>query len=174
MIEAVHEGICAALRAGLPGLQDVVDYGVEDTLQTPLAVVRLAGMERAGEADDGTERLWVTCRWEVFLVLAARVPGVERELRRMAETVAGLTQGNRFGVSAMPAQFLAAGPNEFEPTFSGALAWRVEFEQDVPVGESVWEGEGVPVEQVMVSYVPLVGAEHEDKYTEVTDELPDI
>lgn len=175
MIEAVHAGICAALRQGLPGLRDVVDYGVERKLNAPLAVVHLAGMERAGEADDGTERLWVQCRWEVFLVVAARVCGVEQELRRMAAAVATVVQGNRFGAQVAPARFLTAEPNEFEPSFSGALSWRVEFEIDVPLGESVWDGEGVPVKQVLASYAPLVGEDHKDKYTEVTaDELPSL
>ncbi|MBU1001919.1 MAG: hypothetical protein KKE73_05305 [Proteobacteria bacterium] len=168
MIEAAREGIVTALRAGCPGLQDVLDYGRETTLNTPAAVLNLAHLEPDENPEDGSGKIALCCRWEVFLVVPDRAK-YEGRLRELAAAVGTLVHGHRFGLEAPPARFILAEPNEFEPHFKGAKCWRVEFEQVLLFGESVWEGDGVLPEQLMVSYTPLIGAEHEAEYQEVTD-----
>ncbi|BBD08453.1 hypothetical protein [Desulfovibrio ferrophilus] len=168
MINAAHKGIIVALRAGCPGLQDVLDYGRETTLKTPAAVLNLAHIEPDDTPEDGSGKLALRCRWEVFLVVPDRAK-YEQKLRELAAVVGTLVHGHRFGLQASPANFILAEPNEFEPQFKGAKCWRVEFEQVLLFGASVWDGEGVVPEQLMVSYTPLIGAEHEADYQEVTD-----
>lgn len=175
MVQAVCEGICAALADGLPGLRSVVEYGAQGDMETPLAMLRLTDMEHAGDPEDGTERVWVQCRWDVFLVVAKDsaldAAQMRRELRQMSAAVAALVHGNRFGVQAMPARFVKVEADVPAPVGTDAACWRVEFEQDIPLGESVWGGEGVPVQTVLVSYTPRIGLEHKESYTEVTDGL---
>ena len=171
MIGPAHDGILAALGQGLPGLRDVLGYGTAEGLATPAAVLNLAGVEPADEPEDGSGRLAVRCRWELFLVMASRTPGVGRKLRELAGASAALVQGNRFGLAAPPARFVLAEPNEFEPSWKGAESWRVEFEQVVYLGANVWDGEGVMPETVLVSHTPLIGLEHEGEYEEVPGEF---
>lgn len=169
MIAQAHDGILAALRGDLPGLRDVLDYGVAEQLATPAAVLRLAGMEPDDAPEDGSGRLDMRCRWEVFLVLASRTPGVERRLRALAAAAAVLLHGNRFGLAAPPARFVLAEANEFEPSWKGAQSWRVEFEQVLHLGESVWDAEGVVPQTVLASHSPLVGSQHEQEYEEISN-----
>ena len=97
----------------------MLDYGSTDTLNTPAAVLNLAGLEPDDEPEDGSGLLALRCRWEVFLVLAARTPGVERKLRELAGACAAVVQGQRFGLATDPARFVLAEPNEFEPHLEG-------------------------------------------------------
>jgi len=170
VIGAAHDGILAALRAGLPGLRDVLGHGTVDGLDTPAAVLRLAELAPDDAPEDGSGQLAVRCRWEVFLVLAGRTPGAARALHELAGAVAVLVQGNRFGLAARPARFVLAEPDEFGPQWKGADVWRVEFEQVLPLGADVWTGQGVAVQTVLASLSPRIGLAHEDDYEEISGE----
>lgn len=170
MIEEMHAALLAELAA-IEGMQDVFDYGHVQQLKTPAAIVNLA--EISADDPDGTGRLAVRCRWEIFLVLGNTAKNQALKLRTLAAHVAHMVDGKNFVCGAPEAAFVAAEPNEFEPSFEHAKSWRVEFEQVLYLGESLWSDEGVPPQKVMASYAPLIGAEHEDKYFEVADELSD-
>ncbi|NJB67213.1 hypothetical protein GGQ74_000853 [Desulfobaculum xiamenense] len=92
-------------------------------------------------------------------------------LRSLVSRVLTFVDGNRFGVAGNPATFQLA---EQASDVADGCGWRVEFEQVVFVGASVWDGEGVVPSEVRVSHSPLIGAAHEDKYVEVTDGFPGI
>ncbi len=66
--------------------------------------------------------------------------------------------------------FSAATLKDFKPAKDGYEEWRVEFEFNAYLGESVWDDEGIVPQTVYLSYSPLIGAAHEADYEEVTDE----
>lgn len=166
MIEQVHTAMISVLQTGIPGIRDVRTYGSTQSLKVPACVVHLESIEPAPEPDDGSGRMPLSCRWEIFAVLASNTPNVELKVREMAAVVAQFLQGQRFSVGS-PMQFVLAEPDEFGPEFSGGTCWRVEFEQTIYLGESEWTAEGVVPSTVMVGNAPDIGEGNAEKYEEV-------
>lgn len=166
MIDKAHSAIIFSLQSGIAGLQDVQTYGCVDELTVPACVVNLASFEAADTPLDGSGKLGVECRWELFLVMSSSTDDVDLELRKFAASVAAFVHGNRFGIGD-PAAFLLAEADEFGPDFTGGECWRVEFAQTIYLGESEWTAEGVPPSTVMVGHAPDIGAGNSDKYEEV-------
>lgn len=176
-IESLHEGIKQALSEAFTELKTVDDYPTEKgRIATPAAFLDLAALEPDAEGgEDGTERLVMTLRWELYLVLGLPVPEVKRAVRTLAANVALWVQGNRFGLPVRPAQFIRAEPNDFSPGLERYLPWVVEFEQTVLLGSSVWDADGVVPTELYLGYEPNTGPDHIDDYERVTgDELPSL
>lgn len=181
-IEAVHSAILDGFRAAFPSFQTVDDYGIvtvkrgngRERLNTPAALLSMEGMEpHADGAESGDGRVCVTLRWELRLVLDKRQAGHERDARRLAADVAVWLQGNRFGLKTSPAEFRAAGPDQFGAEIIHLAPWLVEFDLPCMLGASVWEEGDAAPSHVFVGYEPETGPENVEKYTEVTgDELP--
>lgn len=170
MIDTAHEKILSTLRESELGLQDVMDYGRADKITTPAAILNLEHFEPADTPEDGSGCLAIQSRWELFLLMPGK-DRHERELRALAGAVARLVHGNRFGLKGAPAHFLLSESNEFEPQFKGCISWRVEFELEISLGESVWNPNGMKPETVLVSHSPRIGTAHEAEYQEVGNEL---
>lgn len=169
-IEALTKGIKEGLKKGFPDFQTVDDYPtVEGAISTPAAFLNLSAIEPDNQ--DGTGRLVTVLRWEISVVLG-KVPTqeVKRNTRILAANLALWVQGNRFSLPVREAGFVRAEPDEFSPTLSRYAPWVVEFEQSVPLGESVWDGTAIVPDTVYVSWEPDTGPDHVEDYVEVVSE----
>jgi len=72
-------------------------------------------------------------------------------------------QGRAFQAREVQAQNMYSG----EVDKAGVAMWAAVWRQKVRLGESVWDETGVLPSHVYFSFVPLVGAEHEEDYWEL-------
>lgn len=175
-IEAAHTSIEAAIREAFPSFATVGGYDeAKKVIKCPAAFLEMTSMEPGD--DPGTDQLAIRMRWEIFLLLRFNSKSVKKSVAREIRTIVGavshFVHGNRFGLPVSPAQFVGAYPDEFSPKSGTYEEWRIDFEIAGYLGESVWDGEGVMPETVMLSHSPIIGLDHESDYKEVTDgELP--
>lgn len=173
VIEAAHDAIQAAFKAAFPAFVTVGGYDKsKKVIKCPAAFIELGSIEPGD--DPGTDQLAVRLRWEIFLLLRFNTKNVKKsvkqEIRTIVGAVAHFVQGNQFGIPCTPAQFVGAYPDEFSPKTGTYEEWRIDFEMEALLGESVWDGEGIIPDTVMLSYSPIIGIDHEQDYQEVTDD----
>jgi len=137
------ELIIEKIRQNFTSLQTVADYAVyENAIQTPACFVEFEQAELS--KDVGTEQLPMTCRVIIRLILGFNSPTVQKELRNLSISMANFIHQNRWGhPDTSPAKLLGCYPDDFEPNAERYKVWKVEFEQDVLFGQSIWTNEGV-------------------------------
>lgn len=168
-LDQVHDGIVAAIQAKFPTLQTVECYREDrKSLPTPACLVELTEME-APEDDPGTEQLAMLATFEALLVMRPRGTGInpKLEIRRMAAAFAAFARLQRWGCPVGPAKVLAAHPSDFEPELDQYEVWRVEWQQVLHLGETVWTDTGTQPTEVLAGQVPLVGPAYVDEYQQV-------
>ncbi|MFY0309635.1 hypothetical protein ACFMBG_07030 [Leisingera sp. D0M16] len=167
-LDQLHDAIKARISEQFPALAAVEDYGApRKSLQVPAVLIELADMEADLDSDPGTEQLAVVSKWVVRVVLSFRAENVQREIRKLAGALGVLVQQNRWGQRVSPAQVTYIGPDAFDPELDKFEVWAVEWDQQIDLGQSVWTGEGVTPEQVMIGYSPDIGPGQEPDYTEI-------
>ena len=170
-LDHLHDAIVAATTAQFPDLATVEFYREDRKgLPMPACLLELTDMEAAPDFDPGTDQLAVLATFEAQLVIGFRQPGksAKREIRKLAGAFAAWVRLQRWGCPVGPAQVVGAFPDDFEPELDQFECWRVEWQQIIHLGETVWTNDGTTPTAVFVSQVPLVGAAHADEYDQVT------
>ncbi|WP_419779825.1 hypothetical protein [Maridesulfovibrio sp.] len=171
-IEKAHDDIVAALKKAFPTCS-VGDYRREEgAVKAPALALELAHVE-PGAKNPGTGQLEVTLRWEVYPLTHFRTNNAARKVAALVCAVAKFVHGNRFGLPVSAAKFVGGFPEDFKPSKDGYEEWRVEFEFEALLGESVWDDDGITPQTVYLSHSPLIGEAHVDEYEKV-EELPDV
>ena len=169
-LDNLHEAIKAEISAKFPAVGTVEDYGApRKDLALPAILVELVDMEVDPDSDPGTEQLPVISKWAARVVLSFRDDNVKREIRKLAGALGVLVHQNRWGLKAGPAQVTYIGLDAFDPDFDNVEVWAVEWDQQVDLGQSVWTGEGVTPDRVMIGYAPKIGPGQEGDYSELGD-----
>ena len=172
-LNSLHQAIIDAIAAQFPTLQTVVDYHDDrKTLRTPAVLVELSDFEATPDDDPGTEQLAVLARFEARIVIGFRTPNAEREIRKLAAALGVFIHMKRWGQPAGPAEVLTITPDTFEPDLDQFVVWRVEWQQPLHIGVSVWNNDGMIPIEVLLSYVPDIGPGNEEKY-EPIDGVPE-
>jgi hypothetical protein len=167
-LDQLHDAMLTRIREQFPDLQTVEDYGADrKDLAVPAVLLALIDMEADPESNPGTEQLAVVTKWAARVVFSFRQENVKREIRKLAGALAVLVHDNRWGQSVNPAKVTVIGPDAFDPAFDKLEVWAVEWDQQVDLGASVWTGEGVTPDRVMVGYSPTIGPSQEGEYTEL-------
>lgn len=170
-LNQLHQQILDRLGAQFP-LLTVEDYrddfaaGRSD-LVLPALIVELEDLEAAPEEDPGTQQLAMVARFSATLVMGFRTVSVKREIRKLAGAVAVFVHKQRWGMPVGPAQVLAAVPDASDPALDNVEVWRVEWQQILALGESVWANDGQVPLQVLYSIVPEIGIPFEGEYDPV-------
>ena len=55
-------------------------------------------------------------------------------------------------------------PDDFQPEIDKYEVWRVEWQQVIHLGETIWTDEGTTPQNPVYSWVPDIGNGNEDKY----------
>lgn len=145
-LDALTDAIVASISAAFPVFQLVEAYPDDHrSLPTPCCVIELADLEPA--EDIGTEQLAVVARFEARIVMGFRAPDVKRALPKLAAAVALHASKKRWGLPVEPATITAIERDDFDPDLDQFDVWRVDWQQTIHIGASVWNNDGVPVTQ---------------------------
>lgn len=171
-LDAVHEGIVAAIKAQFPDLRTVEAYRLDrNNLPVPACLIEMTEMDPA-ELDPGTEQQAVNARFEAKLVIGFRqgLKNPKLEIRKLAAAIAAFIRLQRWGCPIGPAEFIGAYPDDFDPELDQFEVWRVEWRQIIHLGDSVWNdwNAGEPPSQLLVGFAPDVGTGNEAEYTQIT------
>jgi hypothetical protein len=180
-LDAVHSGIVAAISAHFPDLATVEFYRLDrKVLHVPACILELTSMERFKDPDPGTEQLAVMAQFEAKFVISFRqgAANPKLEARKLAAAFAAFAKFRRWGCPIGPAEILGIYPDDFDPELDQFEVWRVEWEQIIHLGESVWNAppDWVPTE-VYLGFAPNIGPDHVDDYIgpltgNIEDNLP--
>jgi hypothetical protein len=166
-LDQLHNSILAKIRERFPDLATVEDYDADrKDLQVPAVLLELVDMEADPDSDPGTEQLAVVTKWAARVVFSFKQDNVKREVRKLAGALGVLVHHNRWGQSVSPARVTVIGPDAFDPAFDKFEVWAVEWDQQIDLGESIWTGEGVAPQRVMIGYDPDIGPGNENDYSE--------
>lgn len=183
----LHQAIVDDIRAAFPGLATVEFYrgeGLEDrkTLPPPACLLDLTELEVLQDDDPGTEQTCVMAKFEAELVISFRTTQAKRSVRMLAASLVAWLRNRRwtdptqpaFKLPTGPALVIGAYPDDFRvmgaqrdqdlPQFE---IWRVEWQQRIHLGATVWTDEGTVPTQVFIGQLPEIGIGNEDEYTQV-------
>ncbi len=178
----LHEAIVADIKAAFPELVTVEFYREDrKALPKPACLLELTEFEVLDDEDPGTEQLAVMVKFDAELVIGFRTPQAKRSIRLLAASLAAWLRKRRWtnysGTSPkLPtgaAMVIGAYEDDFKimgrDTDHGLEqyeVWRVEWQQIIHLGKTVWTNEGVtPTDVLSQGFVNGVGG---DGYEQVT------
>ena len=174
-LDAVHVGIVNAIKAQFPTLQTVEAYRLDrKSMPTPACLIEMTEMDTAPEFDPGTEQLPVNARFEARFAISFRQGSnnPKLEVRKLAAAFAAFARLKRWGCPIGPAEVIGCYQDDFDPELDQFECWRVEWQQLILLGDTVWtDGGTVPVP--VFSWAPEIGAAHEPEYVPF-DEAPNV
>lgn len=169
-LDVVHQSIVNALSLQFPDMATVEDYRENrGALPLPAILLELEDMEAAPDDDPGTEQLAVWARWSARIIIGFRTANAEREIRKLAGALGVFVHQNRFGQPIGPAEVTMITPDDMDPDLDQYVVWRVEWQQIVHLGEGVWVNDGTIPTEVLYSWSPDIGPEHEPDYEQLED-----
>lgn len=171
-LDEIHDAIVNTIKTKFPAFKTVEAYRLDrKNLPTPACLIELVEMP-IDDIDMGTEQASVNARFEATLVIDFRqkCKNEKLEIRKLAAVVMNFIRLQRWGVSVGPAELIGAFPDDFTPELDQYECWRIEWNQVLHLGESIWNDydEGETPAHVLTSFVPDIGAAHEDDYVELT------
>ena len=93
-----------------------------------------------------------------------------REIRRRAGARGAVAHLNRWGQAIGAAEVRVVGPDACAPGLDKYVVWRVEWQQVMHLGESVWTNEGGNIPTTgMIGFAPAIGEGHEDQYQDLDE-----
>lgn len=169
-LDALHDAICASIKAAFPSLATVEDYREDRKhLTLPAVLINLTDLEPEPDEDPGTEQLAAMARFDAQIVIGFRTANAKREVRKLAAALAHHIYGNRWGQPVEAARVTAIVQDDFSPELDRFEVWRVEWQQIIHIGTSVWNNDGVIPTEVLASFEPDTGPDNEAKYIDINE-----
>lgn len=167
-LDAVHSGIIDAINAKFPALATVEAYRLDrKSLRVPACLIELTSLDTFTEPDPGTEQLAVMAQFEAKFVISFKqgAANPKLEIRKLAASFAHFAKFQRWGCPIGPAEILGIYQDDFDPELDQFEVWRVEWQQIIHLGASVWEmpPDWIPTE-VYLGFAPNIGPAHIDDY----------
>jgi hypothetical protein len=150
-LDTLFAVIEAQVRLQFPDLV-TVEFDREEASAPPAApacILEMTECEKYDEQDPGTGQLAMSCRFEARLLIGFNRPKAKAQVRNLALAFAAwmhLRRWGAFGQPTGPAQIIGAYRDDFSPVLDKFEAWRVEWVQEVHLGQSVWTDVGTPPE----------------------------
>ncbi len=188
-LAVVHDAIVADIKAAFPHLQTVEFYREDrKSLTTPACLLELTELEADPDNDPGTEQLAVLAKFEAELVIGFRQkPGdiarAKLSIRVLAAALEAWLRMRRWTNPADPVKKLPTGEaivlgayqddfsvmgRQRDQELSQFEVWRVEWQQRMHLGKTVWTDEGITPTTVYSGVSPDIGQDNEDQYSQVT------
>lgn len=176
-LAAMHAAIVSTSAAAFPGVH--FEFYREDRKNLPMGsgaagqppkaycLMELPEMD-ASDTDPGTEQQALAARFEAEIVIKSMQPDARLLVRVLAGSYAAfLRKQMRWpGVLNGPIRVVGCYKDDFSPELDQFEVWRVEWTQDVWLGD-VSEAMGTVPGQPLYSFVPLIGIPHEPEYLPV-------
>lgn len=162
-LDALIDAITASITAAFPVFATVEAYREDrKSLALPACLVQLVDLEPTD--DIGTEQLPVVAHFEAQVILGFRTDAVKRAAPKLAASVALHIRARRWGQPVEPATVTAIEPDSFDPRLDEFEVWRVDWQQTIHIGPSIWGDDGMFPSQVLVAFAPDIGAPSEGEY----------
>ena len=139
-----------------------------DAITVPAVLIELVELEPG--MDLGTEELVLVAHFEARVIMQVNVSpepiqtlvlSVLQWLNDMNDTPTKVTKPN----------IKQALPDAFAPDTHAYQVWQIHWSQNLRMGQSVWEGEGIAPSQIWLGQSPDIGADHEPQYNNVVNEV---
>lgn len=181
------DAIVADIKARFPSMVNVEFFPDEPEANTrmpvPAILLDVSEMETDAENDPGTEQSPMKLSFSAFIIISGLQDGnTKLQIRLLAAALASWLKlrlwrdpsnpgddDNPNYLPSDPAMVLGAYRDDFNPALDRYEVWRVDWEQVVYLGESVFDTTFLP-DHVWLGLAPEIGLEHKDKYTELTDD----
>lgn len=164
-LDAMHDAIIASIAAAFPALATVDAYREDrKQLTLPAVLINLTDLEPEPDEDPGTEQLAAMARFDAQIVIGFRTANAKREVRKLAAALAHHIYGNRWGQPVEAARVTAIVQDDFSPELDRFEVWRVEWQQIIHIGTSVWNNDGVIPTEVLIGFEPDTGPGNESQY----------
>lgn len=170
MTEAVDLGdaldtVVAALAGKFPTFKTVAaEDESRKELEVPALIVQFSEIEPDPDRDPHTGQFPARLRVEARIVMGHRTAKVRREVIKAAGAVATFVHNNRLGVPWGAGVVVAVEPDEFAPVVETHDVWLIEWAHTVDLGDSYFVDDGVTPTEVLTSWSPNVGPDHEGDY----------
>lgn len=183
-LATLHEAIVADIKAQFPQLVTVEFYREDrKDLPKPACLLELSELEALEDEDPGTEQLAVLAKFEAELIIGFRTPQAKQSIRLLAAALAAWLRKRRWTnysgttpkLPTGPCQVIGAYQDDFNiigRSHDNGLeqfeVWRVEWQQIIHLGKTVWTDEGVVPANVFVQ--PHLRGNPGDGYDQVVPE----
>ncbi|KDM92895.1 hypothetical protein [Photobacterium galatheae] len=162
-----HQAVKTWLSENLSWLKTIEHYPETQTaLKTPCVFFGVMDWERS-DNQPMNGQLAVTLNCEILAVLGMADAQYQLEVRNAAMAIGLAIEQSRFGLPVDPAVFVSAEPDGFNPELDEYAVWSIRFNQDVEIGQDVYQPEGLTPHTVHVGYSPDIGPANTDKYEQV-------
>lgn len=149
----------------------VAEDETRQKLELPAILIQLSELEPDLENDPHTGQFPCLVHIDARIVMGHRTPRVRREVAKAAGALAAFAHKNRFGTAWGEARILSVEPDDFAPHADQYDIWHIEWVHAAQLGPHYIErAEGLPA-QVLMSWAPDVGPDHENSYHE---EIADV
>lgn len=162
----LHAAIVADIQDAFPSLVTVEFYREDrKSLPKPACLLEISEFENLEDDDPGTEQLAVMMKFEAELVIGFRTTAAKQSICILAAALAAWLRKRRWvnpddTTKKLPtgeAQVIGAYRDDFsvmgaqrEQVLEQFEIWRVEWQQIVHLGDTMWTDEGVTPTQVFV------------------------
>lgn len=122
----------------LPGLQTVATWpDIRERVRLPALFLEIAEFEPG--TDPGTGRVGLDCRLEAYIIVAAEEPRTHHQAAQLATQLVVLLRAQYWDLPDLDvAEFVQAGPDWTKPELDGYTVWKVEWTQQIYLGEEQW------------------------------------
>lgn len=182
-LDQFYAAVTADIKAAFPAYV-TVEFDREDreTIPLPAILLEIKDFEDASDKDPGTGQWSTNARVEAYVILNFRTDAVKLEVRKAATALAVWLRLRHFSNPDAPGKALPTGPveligarkDDFEPELDQYEVWCVDWNQNLQLGISVYDGEtdGTTPGKPLYSWAPEIGQGHEDNYSEVLPPAP--
>lgn len=166
LMASYHDAILSALRE-IAWVVYADDYPeVVTQLETPAVYLSIAGWENSPGSDG---QLRVEFEHDLFVVVdRSATAGISKPqiyIRTAAADLSQWIEGKTFGLEGLePAEFVRAGPDNFDLAMDDYIVWRITFTQVAAMGEDPFESKAGPLKKVFLGKAPNIGSAHVDDY----------
>lgn len=178
-IDVLQDAIVHDIRAAFRDLKTVEFYSPERnaTRIVPACELDIPEWQDFTSPDPGTGQQPVMMRFEArFIIDGVDAQAAKRSIRRLTAAFTAFLYKRRWSDAANPGKKIPTGPAEFMGAYHDHFdeeldqfqVWRVEWQQSVSLGVSVWDVAGAAPTHVFVGFAPDIGAGHQADYIEVT------
>lgn len=174
-IEQLHAAIVTAMQTRWPDLHvDCYDRH-KGTIPTPAFQFALEDVEPMGT--QGTRQLECTLMFKGGVILSGRDPAAKLSARVRALNIAHWLQFETFGGQPISYPRIISVESDDFGDFGGATsgeyeAFVVRWAVQCLIGQSNWDGSGVPPSSAWLGWAPDIGEDHVDDYEQIYEEQP--
>lgn len=172
-LDQFYDAVVADIREAFPEFA-TVEFDREDRkdISLPAVLLEITEFEDNAPGDPQTEQWAAMARIEANVIFGFRTPALKLKIRKAATALALWLRYRRFKHPDQPGKALPTGPalvggcykDDFEPELDQFEVWRVEWNQELTLGASVWDENGTTPTDPLVGFSPNIGIGHEADY----------